>query len=147
MKIKKNLIDPKHKPVEVEYNLDHDTNITEYPDWYKQYLDLGEKDRKEILRIALNRVKKAKPDTYNFIKKFKCELIGITPRTEYSLVSERDGEVSVTFVHAYSMPTLMFWCPAGQFHFSINANLKYNDTVLNAVQGNKIDRKIRGLTS
>lgn len=133
--------------VEVEYNLDHISNVAEYPPWYKQFLDLDEKERAEILKIAMKRIEQKKPDTYKFIKQFRCKLIGISPRTEYSLVSEKDGEVNVTFVHAYSMPTLLFWCPQGEFHFSVNANMKYNDTVLNKIKGNKIDKNIRGLTS
>ena len=133
--------------VEVDYSLDGLSNVSEYPPWYKQFLNLDEADRQEIYKIAMKRIEKEKPDTYKFIKKFRCKLIGISPRAEYSIVGEKEGEVNVTFVHAYSMPTLLFWCPAGEFHFSVNANLKYNDTVLNKIKGNKIDKNIRGLTS
>lgn len=132
---------------EVEVEVDENTDPSEYPLWYKQYLKLNEDERKKIESIAMKRIKEAKPESYAFIKKFRCKVVGITPRTEYSLVLDSEGEANVTYVHKYSMPTLLFWCPQGQFHFSINANLKYNDTVLNDIKGNKIDKNIRGLTS
>lgn len=132
---------------EIDVEVDENADPSDYPLWYKQYLKLDESQRKEIHKIALKRLKEAKPDAFKFVQKFGCKLVGITPRTEYSLVSEKDGEVNVTYVHKYAMPTLLFWCPQGEFHFSINANLKYNDTVLNEVKGNKVDREIRGLTS
>lgn len=131
---------------EVEIEVDPNTDPSEYPIWYKQYLRLDEKARQEIHKKAIDRIKTAKPQTYQFIKKFKCQVIGITPRTEYSLINEKDGDNNVTFVHKYSMPTVLFWCPSGDFHFSVNAVMKYNDTLLNKVSGNKVDKNIRGLT-
>lgn len=132
---------------EIEVEIDHAEDPTKLPLWYEQLMKLDEKSREHVKNVALQRIKASKPQTFDFIKRFKCELIGISPRVEYVLLKEADGDIDVTFVHAYSMPTLLFWCPEGEFHFSVNANLKYNDTVLNEVQGNKIDRKIQGLTS
>jgi hypothetical protein len=139
--IKKNLIEN-----EVEISLDNESDPAELPPWYEQFLKLDEKARKSVMMSALNLLKEAKPETYNFVKKFRCELAGISPRVEYAVMRDNDGDMNVTYVHAYSMPTLLFWCPEGEFHFSVNANLKYNDTVLNKVEGNKIDRNIRGFT-
>ncbi|NJM09358.1 MAG: hypothetical protein HC883_00200 [Bdellovibrionaceae bacterium] len=129
-----------------EVDIDHNEDPTKLPLWYEQLLRLDERSREHVKENALKRLRAIKPDTYEFIKKFKCELIGISPRVEYVLLKESEGDIDVTFIHPYSMPTLLFWCPAGEFHFSVNANLKFNDTVLNNVKGNKIDRKIRGLT-
>ena len=132
---------------EVEIEMDHNADPAEIPPWYDQMLKLDSRQREQIRRIALERIKQSKPETYEFIKKFSCELVGFSPRVEYTLLKDSDGEIDVTWVHAYSMPTLVYWCEDGGFHFSVNANLKYNDTVLNAVDGNKIDRQIRGFTS
>ena len=58
MKLKKNLIENKKDVVEVDYSLDRLSNVSEYPPWYKQFLDLDESDRQEIYKIALKRVEK-----------------------------------------------------------------------------------------
>lgn len=120
---------------------------SDFPSWYKQFLELSDSKRKQIADTALKRVKEAKPEAYEFIKKFRCELVGISPSLMYALVSSKDGDASVTWVHGFSMPTLLYWCRQGGFAFLVNANLDYNDTVLNRVEGNKVDRAIKGFTA
>lgn len=126
---------------------DEDADPTEIAPWYEQFLNLPEKQRIEVVNKAMKLLEQSNPDTYRFIKKFRCKLVGITPRVEYALVKKSDGgDTDVSYVHSYSMPTLLFWCDEGKFHFSVNPNLDYNDTVLNRVKGNRRDREIKGFT-
>jgi len=145
--MRKNSLIKRQMNEQIEVEIDHNSDPAELPPWYDQFLKLDESQREDVMKRAMDMIKKAKPETYRFIQKFDCELAGISPRVEYAVLKNEEGDMSVTYVHAYSMPTLLFWCPAGEFHFSVNANLKYNDTVLNNVDGNKIDRNIRGFTS
>ena len=137
MKFKKNL-----ESVEIDYHEESDPQV--FALWYKQFLGLPEKTKKEIIEKALIRIQDTKPDTYQFIKKFKCELVGVSPRLEYSMPKSQDGDV--TWIHSFSMPTLLYWCPEGGFAFMVNANLDYNDTVLNRQKGNRKEG-IKGFTA
>ena len=119
---------------------------TEFPLWYQQFMKLDEKKRKEITKTALERIKQSKPDAYYFITRFKCKLVGVTPQIAYALDSSKEGDTEVTWIHGYSMPTLLYWCPAGRFGFFVNANLDYDETVLNSVKGNK-KQGIKGFTA
>lgn len=126
---------------------DEDADPSELAPWYKQFMKLDEKKRRHIAESALLQVKVAKPEMYQFIKKFGCKLVGITPRIEYACLNKGDGDLDVTYIHSFSMATLLFWCDAGKFGFFVNANLDYDDTVLNRVKGNKKDRSIKGFTA
>lgn len=127
---------------------DEEADPTKLAPWYDQLLKLDEKSRAAVASKAMKLIQNSKPETYKFIKKFGCKLVGITPRVEYALLKEGEvGDMDVTYVHSYSMPTLLFWCDEGKFHFSVNANLDYNDTVLNRVRGNVRDRSIKGFTA
>lgn len=114
--------------------------------WYKQLLQLPEEKRQQLAEKALLAVKKVKPDTYDFIKKFKCELVGITPEIKYCLIDSSLGETDCTWIHAYSGPTLLYWHPIGKFGFFVNAELNFNDSILNHIEGNKKDDLIKGFT-
>jgi hypothetical protein len=63
--------------------------------------------------------------------------VGVTPRIVYTLADSSDGEsLDVSWIHSFSMTTLLFWCDQGQFGFFVNPNLDFNETVLNKVKGN-----------
>lgn len=113
--------------------------------WYRQLMQLDEKRRKEIAQEALKRIRASKPDTYRFIVDMKCKLVGICPAVEYTLLTKDEGDLDVTFSHAFGIPTLVYWVPRGKFAILVNANLEYNDTVLNKIKGNKKE-SIRGFT-
>jgi hypothetical protein len=135
---------PDQETVEVDY--EESTDPHEIALWYQQFVNLPEKKRKEIAEKAMMKIQDAKPDTYQFIKKFKCELVGVSPRIEYSLVDRREGDLEGTWIHSFSLPTLLFWCPDGKFSFFVNANLDFNDTVLNRQKGNK-KQQLKGFTA
>lgn len=127
--------------------IEHSGDPNDFPLWYKQFSELDEKKRKKFAELALKRVKAAKPEAYEFIQKFRCELVGISPNISYALIKDEGPDsLSVTWVHGFSMPTLLYWCKQGGFGFFVNANLDYNDTVLNRVEGNKVDPTIKGFT-
>lgn len=84
-----------------------------YPMWYEQFLSLSDDKRKSILNDMLSNIKKEKLEAYEFIKKFKCKLVGIQPRVEYCLTNSKEGDTTCTWVHGFSMATLLFWCDAG----------------------------------
>lgn len=128
-------------------DVDLDSDPTEMAPWYEQFLKLSEKKREEICKTALKRIQESKPETYQFIKKYGCELVGICPSISYCLLDKSQGDTDVTYIHSFSMPTLLYWCSEGQFGFFVNANLDYNDTVLNRVKGNQVDKSIKGFTS
>lgn len=135
--------------IDIDETLDVDVESSDprgVAPWYAQLLKLDARKRKAVVDTALKRIKESKPEAFEFIRKFDCELVGITPGVEYTLVSDAQGELEVTFVHPYSMPTLLYWCKQGGFGFFVNANLEYNDTVLNRIAGNKVDKGIRGFT-
>lgn len=119
---------------------------SDLPLWYEQFLKLEPSERKAVAKTAFRRVQEKKPETAAFIKNFDCELVGISPRVEYGLLTGNKGELGATWLHAFSMPTLLYWCAKGGFTFMVNVNLKYNDTILNDIEGNSKDRGIRGFT-
>lgn len=119
---------------------------SEFPPWYVQFIKLSDDKKKAIVDRAMAQIKEAKPDLYSFIRKFKCQLVGVQPNLQYALTSARDGNTEVTWVHAFSLPTLQFFCPEGKFGLFVNANLDFNDTVLNHIEGNR-SQKVRGWTA
>ena len=149
MKINLNMNKKRNPIVEVggetiEIGLD-DFNPMQFAPWYNQLMSLEEKDRKRIVATALSRIKEVRPETFRFLMEYRCKLVGIIPAVEYTLTKKDEGELDITFSHAFSMPTLLFWCKQGKFAIMVNANLEYNDTVLNKIRGNKKE-SIRGFT-
>jgi hypothetical protein len=120
-------------------------NPGSFAPWYEQLMLFEEKKRLAICRTALKRLKENRPETYQFIKDGRCKLVGIAPSIEYTLVEKSEGDLDVTFSHAFSMPTLLYWHPKGKIAILVNANLEFNNTVLNKVRGNKSE-SIRGFT-
>ena len=114
--------------------------------WFKQFLLLSEEKRRKIKDKVLSSLKEYKPNTYKFILKFKCELVGLCPKIEYALLNSNEGEINCTWIHHFSGPTMLFWCDEGEFGFFVNPNLSYNDSILNKIEGNKQDSLIRGFT-
>jgi hypothetical protein len=119
---------------------------SDFPPWYEQFMRLSDDKKKVIVERALEQIKEAKPEVYKFIKQFKCRLVGVQPNVQYALASSKEGNAEVTWVHAFSLPTLQFFCPEGKFGFFVNANLDHDDTVLNHIKGNKT-QKVRGWTA
>lgn len=148
MKFKKNLTAVAQGIIDEDMLIDFDDSRDphEFPPWYTQFLKLPEKKRLEMVNRALEKVKAEKPETYSFIDKFSCELVGVTPRIEYALCKSSEGDLDVTWVHGYALVTLLYWCADGGFGFFVNANLEFNDTVLNKVKGNE-KQKLKGFTS
>lgn len=117
----------------------------EYPSWYTQFFSLDSSKRKKTINSLLENIKKEQPEAYQFIKKFDCKLVGVQPRVEYALINSSEGDTTCTWIHAFSMATLLFWCEAGSFGLFINPVLHYDDSVLNKIPGNK-KQNIRGFT-
>lgn len=139
---KKLVIDLDGEMVETNYK---EINPKEYPLWYKQLFSLDEKKRKQTVSKIMDTIKESKPEAYEFIKRMNCKLVGVQPKIEYSLVSSNEGELNCTWIHGFSMVTLLFWCEEGQFGFFINPILNYDDSVLNSIDGNK-RQFIKGFT-
>lgn len=97
-----------------------------FPPWYVQLLKLDEPKRKRAVEMALAHVKEAKPDAYEFIKKFDCKLIGFIPNVVYSMPDDSEDSLDVTFVHDFSKYTLLYWCEQGEFALFINSTLAFN---------------------
>ena len=110
--------------------------VDELPSWYQQFLELDTKDRKKLVSKVLALIQKSNPEGYNFIKNSGAELVGISPRLEYALIEGASDDTDITWLHAFSMPTCLFWCEKGKFAFFINPNLRHNQTVLDKVSGN-----------
>lgn len=105
--------------------------------WFDQALKLDSPKRIKMVRSAMNKIKQNKPDTYEFIRKFECTLVGIMPRVEYALSGqEGKDDLNVTWIHSFSQPTLVFWCEKGGFGFFVNSVLGYDDSILNKIKGN-----------
>lgn len=130
---------------EDEFEIDDKTPPEDLAPWFKQFLKLDTKKREAFAQKVMDRLYSEKKEAYEFIRKFNCELVGISPRIVYTLVDAPDGELDVTWIHSFSMPTLLFWCKQGGFGFFVNPNLNYDDTVLNKVKGNK-QQSIKGFT-
>ena len=113
--------------------------------WFEQLLKLDERKRRALKDKALELIQKSKPEAYDFIRKFKCELVGFCPRVEYTMVEDRMNDIDITWIHPFSIPTLLYWCKQGQFGFFVNANLSYNESVLERVPGNKVE-DLKGFT-
>jgi hypothetical protein len=140
---RQNLLD---SPVEIELDRDEEiTDLESMPLWYQQIVQMDEDKRLERVKKAMALIKENKPETFEFIKKFKCELVGFIPRIEYSMAEGAWSDLEVTWRHPFGIDTLLLWCPAGEFVFAVNANLMYNETKLNKIKGNNIP-PLRGLT-
>jgi hypothetical protein len=135
---------PEFDNIEVDVP-DTDDDIEVLPLWYKQFMSLDSKQR--ILKIdkVLKAVKKYKPELFDFLRAFKCQLVGVIPRVAYALPDEAYGDSKATFVHKFQDVTLLYWCPRGKFTFEVSPTMDYNDTVLNHIKGNK-KVSIAGLT-
>ena len=96
------------------------------PPWYNQLIQMDEKARVRAVEVAMAKLKKSKPETYEFIKKEKCELVGFVPNIEDTLPNNEENALDVTYLHDFSQYTMLFWCPAGGFGFFVNASLEYN---------------------
>jgi len=116
-----------------------------WPLWYQQFMRLSESQRAKIADRAISILKDTKPETYEFIKQMKCELVGLSPRVEYAMVKGDASELEVTWVHSFSGPTLVYWCELGKFSLQVNGVLDYNDSVLNRIEGNP-KSTLRGFT-
>jgi len=128
----------------LEYNDSEHTPNSVAP-WYDQFTKLSDGKRSLIAKTALRNLEEAKPEVADFIHKYKCELVGLQPRVEYALFDSRAGDTDVSWVHSFSMPTLLYWSKKLKLGFFVNANLEYNDTVLNKVKGNK-KQSLQGFT-
>lgn len=132
---------------EVEVDYDESKIVPDaYAPWYEQFMQLSQSNREKIAKEAMRRIENEKPEVAYFLEKVGYELVGIQPRVEYALITETKGDpIDVTWIHSFSMPTLLFWCKQIKAGLFVNANLDYNDTVLNKVSGNK-RQSLRGFT-
>jgi hypothetical protein len=96
------------------------------PPWYNQLIRMDEKTRLKAAESALEKIKKAKPDTYEFLKKFDMELVGFMPNVAYTMPDDSEDALNVTYVHDFSQSTLLYWCKKGGFGIFVNASLDYN---------------------
>lgn len=131
--------------VDFTIEIDESADPSKLPPWYVQMIELEDDVRSVMQARALSWIKETKPKAHDFIKKFDCEFVGFIPQISYTLPTSDEGESDVTWIHSFSIPTLLFWCRDGGFGFFINANLDYDDTVLNKIKGN-IKQKLRGFT-
>lgn len=130
--------------INVEHKYSDDPHETAL--WFDQLMKFDEKKRLAIVRSAMTKLKSAKPEMYDFIKKFNCQLVGISPRVEYTLSGKEGSEdLEVTWIHSFSQPTLLFWCKAGGFGLFVNSVLDFDDSVLNNIKGNP-KSSLRGFT-
>ncbi len=106
---------------------ENEVSCINQPLWYKQMFKLDESKRLNMQKLALDLIKKAKPDGYEFITKNKCKLIGFMPNVVYTMPDDSKGALQVNFVHEFSQYTLVYWCEPGGFSFFINASLKFDD--------------------
>lgn len=97
------------------------------PPWYEQLIKMSEKKRRYAVDLAMAKIKEAKPDTYEFIQNFNCELVGFIPNVQYTRPDDDEKSLDITYIHDFSQYTLLFWCEKGGFSFFVNASLKYND--------------------
>lgn len=130
---------------DLEFDIKEAPPAEALPLWYEQFLKLPDSKRKQIIDKVLNFIKERNKAGYDFIKNTKSELVGVSPRIVYTLASEKEGDLDISWIHAFSMATLLFWCEQGKFGFFINPVLRYNDTVLNNIEGNK-KNKVKGFT-
>lgn len=96
------------------------------PPWYDQLLQMDEDKRIAAHKLALENLKKSKPDTYKFILENKLEFVGFMPNIEYTLPDDREKSLDITYIHDFSQYTLLYWCKQGRFALFVNASLKYN---------------------
>jgi hypothetical protein len=97
-----------------------------HPPWYEQVMRLEPSKRDEVSAKALEKIKEAKPEAFNFIQKFGCKLVGFIPNVAYTMPNDQEQNSDVTFIHDFSQTTLLYWCSDGGFAFFVNASLKYN---------------------
>jgi hypothetical protein len=109
--------------------IDENISCENTPPWYDQLIKLDEAKRKQAYEQAMKRILQAKPDTYEFINKMRCELIGFMPNVSYTMPNDNENSLDVTYIHDFSQYTPLFWCKQGGFAFFVNASLKYNDGV------------------
>lgn len=133
--------------IEMIAAVDFDAPPDEMPLWYAQMKQLSASKRAELTQRVLARIKKSKPEAYQFLKSMRCPLVGFMPSVQYTLATPdaRGTDLQVDWIHALGSTTLLFWCKQGGFGFFINENLNYDDTVLNKTRGNP-KQVLRGFT-
>lgn len=104
----------------------HKISCEDKPPWYTQLLEMDEAKRIKAGELALEKLKKSKPDTYKFIVENKMELVGFMPNVEYTLPNDKEKALDITYLHDFSQYTLLYWCSKGGFALFVNASLKYN---------------------
>lgn len=97
------------------------------PPWYEQLIRFDESKKEIAAKLALDKIKKAKPDAYKFITANKMKLVGFMPNVAYNMPDDSKDALDVTFIHDFSQYTLLYWCEDGGFAFFINASLKFDD--------------------
>lgn len=97
------------------------------PSWYKQLFDMPEEKRIEQFAKVMELLKEAKPDAYEFIKKFQARHVGFIPNIVYTMPDDSRGFLQVNFVHEFSQSTLLFWNKEGGMGFFINPSLNFDD--------------------
>ena len=132
---------------EIEIDVYTPGDPMELPAWYEQYLELDSSGKKAVLSNALRMLKKGNPDTYEVLMKEGWKLVGLTPHIAYAADPRRESreDQSTTWVHGFTIPTLVFWHDDFSAGLFVNANLRYNDSVLNHLPGNSRE-SIKGFT-
>lgn len=124
----------------------------------------GEEDRKRIAATNMRalkyyRTKNGKPTPegralykrYSDPKRFR--LVGLLTNIRYLQIEEAQGEMEPRYVHPGGSVTLMFLelTPGKRFKYNpvvhaVNVNLRYNDSVINEIDGNENVGTMRGFT-
>jgi hypothetical protein len=88
-----------------------------------------------------------------FSDKRKFRLVGILTNIRYLQVEECQGEMEPRYIHPGGSVTLMFLelTPGGKYKYNpviqiVNVNIRYNESVLNEIDGNEYTGDMRGFT-
>lgn len=125
-------------------------DIRHYCDWFENVQEASESERSKAVQKIVDYVSTKNPDLIKRINKGELKLIGFTPRLDYLNLEGRMDRKK-----CFPIPTLLYWDKKNRvlvvFNMQIcepilisNPVLRYDDTILNEVNGTR--EAIKGIT-
>jgi hypothetical protein len=123
----------------------------QYLDWFDDMQNIDKQGRIKARDKIVASIESKNPALYSQIKENKLKLIGFTPRIDFAPIESK----AVSNKRCFTIPTLLYWDKINKclviFNMEIyepiiltNPVLRYDDTILNEINGKK--ESIKGIT-
>jgi hypothetical protein len=116
------------------------------PAWFKEVLEMSEKERKELVNEILQAISREgslndKPTKSGLalvkMLKNECELGGFSPNLWYCKHQGKSGELRDTFIHKWGYPTLVYKHKNLPITLQVNPGMRKDQMLLKEIPGNR----------